>query len=152
MFFGLLIVLVKLLLKKIKILSMFWSREKYVSVWVFWTKLGLNIKEHLPSHYLILTDLTFRNMYDSHLTKKVLYLRYRISPSCKAQRPRTDLNKRSLPRPKTTTAWKLTPHRSKISKNWNPPHWVHLHKLFKNWFLLIWKQLYSNYIQTHFTK
>ena len=34
-----------------------------------------------------------------------------------AQRPRMDLNKRFLPRPNTTTAWKLTPHRSSISKN-----------------------------------
>ena len=32
-----------------------------------------------------------------------------------AQRPRTDLNKRSLPRPKTTTGWKLIPHRFIIS-------------------------------------
>ena len=29
-----------------------------------------------------------------------------------SQRPRIDLNTRSLPRPKTTTAWKLIPHRS----------------------------------------
>ena len=34
-----------------------------------------------------------------------------------SQCPRTDLNKRFLPRPKTITAWKLIPHRSKISKN-----------------------------------
>ena len=39
------------------------------------------------------------------------------------QRPRTDLNKRFLPRPNTTIAWKLIPHRSNISKIWNPPHW-----------------------------
>ena len=68
-----------------------------------------------------------------------------------SQCPRTDLDKRSLPRPKTTTAWKLTPHSSKISKNWNPPHWdphrLH-HRFFKNWFLLIQKQLCN--IQTHF--
>ena len=38
-----------------------------------------------------------------------------------SQRSRTDLNKRFLPRPNTITAWKLIPHRSKISKNWNPP-------------------------------
>ena len=53
-----------------------------------------------------------------------------------SQCPRTDLNKRFLPRPKTTTAWNLIPQRSKISKNWNPPHWVSLHRFFKNWFLL----------------
>ena len=35
--------------------------------------------------------------------------------SC-TQRPRIDLNKRFLPRPNTTTAWKLIPHRSNISK------------------------------------
>ena len=64
---------------------------------------------------------------------------------------RADSNKRSLPRPTTTTAWKLIPQRSKISKNWNPPHWVPLHRFFKNWFLLIQNQLYSNYIQIHFT-
>ena len=45
----------------------------------------------------------------------------------RAQCPRTNLNKRFLPRPKTITAWKLIPHRSKISKNWNPPHWVPPH-------------------------
>ena len=38
----------------------------------------------------------------------------------------TDLNKRFLLGPNATTAWKLIPHRSKISKNWNPPHWVPL--------------------------
>ena len=40
-----------------------------------------------------------------------------------SQCPRADLSKKILPRPKTTIAWKLTPQRSKISKNWNPPHW-----------------------------
>ena len=44
-------------------------------------------------------------------------LNWFLNPQC----PRTDLNKRFLPRPKTNTAWKLIPHRSKISKNWNPP-------------------------------
>ena len=41
--------------------------------------------------------------------------------SAHSQCPRTDINKRSLPRPTTTTAWKLIPHRSSISKNWNTP-------------------------------
>ena len=63
---------------------------------------------------------------------------------------RANLNKSVWLVINTTTAWKLIPHRYKISKNWNPPHWVH--RFFKNWFLLIQKQLYSNYIQTHFTK
>ena len=40
-----------------------------------------------------------------------------------SQCPRIDLNKRFLTRLNTTTAWKLIPHRSKISKNWNPPQW-----------------------------
>ena len=66
-------------------------------------------------------------------------------------REQIDLNKRSLPRPKTTTAWKIIPHRSKIGKNWNNSQWVPLHWFFKNWFLLMWKQLYNNYIQTHLT-
>ena len=39
------------------------------------------------------------------------------SPSTNTQRPRMDLNKKSLPRPKTTTAWKLILHRSNISKS-----------------------------------
>ena len=47
---------------------------------------------------------------------------------------RTDLNKTSLPRPKTTTAWKLIPHRSNIYKNWNPQHWVPLHSFQKSSF------------------
>ena len=68
------------------------------------------------------------------------------------QCPRTDLNKKSLPRPKTTTEWKLIPHRSKISKNWNPPHLGPLHRFFNNSFLLIQKHLYNNYIQAQFTK
>ena len=75
------------------------------------------------------------------------YCLARRAPQC----PRTDLNKRSFPRPKTTTAWKLIPHTSKISKNWNPPWCVTLHRFFKNWFLLMQKQLYNNRIQTHFT-
>ena len=71
-----------------------------------------------------------------------------VTVAIHSQCPRTDLNKRLLPRPKTTTAWKLIPHRSKISKNWNPPR---VHRFLKNWFLIIQKQLYSNYVQTHFT-
>ena len=55
------------------------------------------------------------------------------TPQC----ARTDLNKRFLPRPKTITAWKLIPHRSKISKKWNPLRWVPLHRFFKNWFLKV---------------
>ena len=68
-------------------------------------------------------------------------------PQC----PRRGLSKRFLPRAKITTVWKPIPHRSKISKNWNPPDWVSHYRFFKNWFLLIQKQLYSNYIQNHFT-
>ena len=64
-----------------------------------------------------------------------------------SQCPRTSLNKRFLPRPKTITVWKLIPHRSKISETWNPLRFP-LHRFFKNWFLLIQKQLYSNYIQS----
>ena len=60
-----------------------------------------------------------------------------------SQCPRTDWNKRFLPGPKTITAWKLIPHRSKISKKWNPLRWVPLHRFFKNLFLLRQKQLYS---------
>ena len=33
-----------------------------------------------------------------------------------AQCPRTDFNKRSIPRPKTTTTWKLITHRCKIAR------------------------------------
>ena len=55
----------------------------------------------------------------------------------RAQCSRAYLNKKSLPRPKTTAAWKLIPHRSKISKNWNPPHWVPVHRFSKNCILLI---------------
>ena len=95
--------------------------------------------------------------HESYYTSgaSILHFEFIMGPdhlfSFYTQCPRTDLNKRFLPRPKTTTAWKLTPHRSKISKNWNPHWWVPLHRFFKNWFLLIQKQLYSNYIQTHFT-
>jgi hypothetical protein len=41
-----------------------------------------------------------------------------------------NLNKRSLPKPTTTTGWKLIPHRSKISMNWNPLHWDPIIKYF----------------------
>ena len=85
---------------------------------------------------------TFTQNYASIFVKKYTDI---------AQRPRIDLNKRFLLRPKTTTAWNIIPHRSKISKNWNPPHWIPLNRFFKNCFLLIQKQHYSNYIQTHFT-
>ena len=54
-------------------------------------------------------------------TMSVIYTRIifgqRLEIPNKAQRPRMDLNKKSLPRPKTTTAWKPIPHRSNISKN-----------------------------------
>ena len=96
--------------------------------------------------------------HESYYTSgaSILHFEFIMGPdhlfSFYTQCPRTDLNERFLSRPKTTTAWKLTPHRSKISKNWNPHWWVPLHRFFKNWFLLIQKQLHSNYIQTHFTK
>ena len=64
---------------------------------------------------------------DSIKEKCMGYLKSRFTCKKKstglAQCPRTDLNKSFLPRPKTTTAWKLIPHSSKISKNWNPPPW-----------------------------
>ena len=56
-----------------------------------------------------------------------------MSTYCKShttQCPRTDLNKTFLPRPTTITAWKLIPHRSKISMNWNPLHWDPIIKYF----------------------
>ena len=56
------------------------------------------------------------------------------------------LNKRSSPRAKINTAWKIIPHSSKITKNRNPPHWVPLLTIFKNQFFLIQKQLYNEYI------
>ena len=92
---------------------------------------------HISQILLLFTSAAF--WWDSSLKK--------MSTVC----PRADLNNMFLPRPKTTTAWKLIPHRSKISKNWNPPHWDPLHRFFKNCFLLLQKQLCSNYIQTYFT-
>ena len=42
--------------------------------------------------------------------------KYDFSYTC-SQRPRMDLNKKSLPRPKTTTAQKPIPNMSNINKN-----------------------------------
>ena len=69
---------------------------------------------------------------------------FSFHPVDASQCPRAYLNKKFLSRPKTTAAWTLVPHRSKISKNWNPLHWVPLHRFFKNLFLLIQKHFYSN--------
>ena len=71
--------------------------------------------------------------------KKIVKINKFFCPQC----PRTDWKKTFLSSTKTITAWKLIPHRSKISENWNPPHCVPLHRFYKNWFLLIQKQLYS---------
>ena len=59
----------------------------------------------------------------SHFNRIFHFIEYFICLQCNSatQCPRVDLNKRFLHRPKTITAWKLTPHRSKISKNWNLP-------------------------------
>ena len=105
------------------------------------------------SRYQNLVSVRFQSGFGHTLERKwimkyILLKKLRMYTQC----PRTKINKRFLPRAKTTTAWKLIPHRSKISKNWNPPHWDPLHRFFKNWFLLVQKQLYNNYIQTHFTK
>ena len=51
----------------------------------------------------------------------LIWLLETVGNSSGAQCPRIDLNKSFLPRPNTTTVWMLKPHRSKISKNWNPP-------------------------------
>ena len=60
-----------------------------------------------------------------HCEKQQSYL-----PHSEAQCATTKLNKRSLPKPTTTTGWKLIPHRSKISMNWNPLHWDPIMKYF----------------------
>ena len=72
----------------------------------------------------------FRRGIKYRLIPIIIFLLARSTYFCKlhiksnrAHRPRMDLNKRFLPRPNNTTAWKLIPHRSKISKNWNPPRW-----------------------------
>ena len=58
-----------------------------------------------------------------HICWKILICRWLILPGyqihwiCATQRPRIYLNKRFLLRPNTTTAWKLIPQRSNISKN-----------------------------------
>ena len=51
----------------------------------------------------------------------------------KTQCARTDLNKRFLPKPMTTTGWKGTPWGVKITMNWNPPRWVPIYlMIFEN--------------------
>ena len=56
----------------------------------------------------------------------------RLSTQC----ARTDLNKRSLPKPTITAGWKHIPHRSKISMNWNPPRPGGSHYIFQIFFRL----------------
>ena len=60
---------------------------------------------------------------------------YPACPCAMAQCPRMELNKRSLPKAMTTAGWKLIPHGSKISMNWNPPHWDPITKFSKKIFL-----------------
>ena len=74
-----------------------------------------------------LFDFVFPRHFDCYMTRKWFLMRfYQPNSQCSI----TNLNKRFLPRPKTITSWKLIPHRSKISKNWNPPQWVPLHRFF----------------------
>ena len=73
---------------------------------------------HSRSYGLI---IYIAHMSPTLVSKKISELFKKPKKWSAPQRPRTDLNKRSLPRPKTTTAWKLIPHRPNISKNWNPP-------------------------------
>ena len=54
----------------------------------------------------------------------------------KTQCPTMKLNKRSLPKPTTPTGWKLIPHRSKISMNWNLLHLDPIIKYFLKVFFL----------------
>ena len=77
----------------------------YVTVF-FWVDLSTVGYKRYPAY---LTD---------HLLKGVCLLNRdwigaQMFPTCfnKTQCPRVDLNKKSLSRPKTTAAWKLTPHR-----------------------------------------
>ena len=123
----------------IPLLSKVWNQQNFVFlVVVFW--------KHLFTTFLSFWIFSSHIPFNPSKVTKIIKIQVFFS-----QCPRTDLNKRFLPRPKTISAWKLKPYRSKISKNWNPPWWVPLHRFFKNWFLLIQNQLYSNYIQTHFT-
>ena len=61
---------------------------------------------------------------------KVTFWQLAINPKLKTQCPRTELSKRFLPKPMTTTGWKGTPSGVKITMDWNPPHWVPLTKNF----------------------
>ena len=80
---------------------------------LFWDQVNFpNWMWHWYSNLFLLTHrppLTTTTYFDVNDLK-------RSWPQC----PRTDLNKRFLPRQKTTTAWKLIPRRSNISKNWKP--------------------------------
>ena len=80
---------------------------------------------HSRHHNLISNDIHFDFSSELQARTKIGNFKpsWGVSLLHRSQRPRIDLNKMFLPRPNTTTAWKLIPHRSKISKNWNPPWW-----------------------------
>ena len=85
-------------------------------------------------HSLVFSYLSFSLALSlcqiKHFTFLFMFLLWHTSlASRQPQRPRTDLNKRFLPRPNTTTAWKLIPHRSNMSKNKNPTHWELFYKV-----------------------
>ena len=85
---------------------------------VFLSDLGMTLwfrQSYLPF------DRNFWRIFLTHLLFFERNVIWNLSVNI-SQCPRVDLNKKFLPRPKNTAAWKLTPHRSKISKNWNPPH------------------------------
>ena len=58
-----------------------------------------------------------RHAHDNGLAHDMFSRIFQIFSTKYSQHPRTDLNKKFLPTPKTTTARKLIPHRSNISKN-----------------------------------
>ena len=104
------------------------TRQKNLWNWC-WSKVNVLTCEYIDFCLAHVTTLTvIYKMYKNcaitfNLHDKLFHRVATIVVFNNAQCLRTDLNKRFLPKPNTTIAWKLIPHRSNISKIWNPPRW-----------------------------
>ena len=106
------------------------SRRYYVRHKIDWPSLSKSWVQRVEIPFLRIC--TCQLPIDWVCTLKILPSRFQtvIYLNNLAQCPTMKLNKRSLPKPTTTTGWKLIPHRSKISMNWNPLHWDPIIKYF----------------------
>ena len=93
------------------------TTKRLLGWWLLYTQIPLNIHYHLTEVLkLHSTTIEIVSQSSAKAATQVRTCRW-MKIRLRTQGPRMELNKRSLPKPTTTSGWKLIPHRSKTSMN-----------------------------------